>query len=115
VRALLEDSRVVPGETTILLRGTDESQRYLWNEMKALAAARGANLYTSVGRRPNDRDSWLSGRDVERGVTLNAAFPDLADSDLYVCGPQAWTDVVVAEAKATGLPAHQIHMERFDW
>jgi ferredoxin-NADP reductase len=113
VRALLEDSRVVPGETTILLRGSTPSQSYLWGEMEALAQARGAKFYTSVGER--GKGSWLSRQDVERGVTLRTAFPDLAKSDLYVCGPQSWTDAVVADAQASGLAAHQIHMERFDW
>jgi predicted ferric reductase len=115
VRALLEDSRVVPGETTILLRGSDESRNYLWDEMENLASARGARFYTSVGSRRRAPASWLSRRDVERGVNLKSIFPDLAKSDLYVCGPQTWTDAVVADAKASGLPAHQIHMERFDW
>jgi ferredoxin-NADP reductase len=48
-------------------------------------------------------------------VTLKSVFPDLASSDLYICGPQAWTDVVVADAKSKGVPSHQIHTERFDW
>jgi predicted ferric reductase len=113
VRALLEDSRLAPGETTIVLRGSDENQRYLWNEVDDLANQRGANCYISVGKR--GRQSWLSAHDVDRGVSIQSIFPDLANSDLYVCGPQVWADVVVADAKAHGLPAHQIHMERFDW
>jgi predicted ferric reductase len=113
VRALLEDSRLVPGETTIVLRGSDDNQRYLWGEVEELAAERGANCYVSVGTR--GRHSWLSARDVDRGVSIRSVFPDLANSDLYVCGPQAWADVVIADAKAHGLPAHQIHLERFDW
>jgi ferredoxin-NADP reductase len=55
------------------------------------------------------------GRDVARNVSLRSVFPDLKNSDLYVCGPQAWTDAVIADAKANGLPDHQIHAERFDW
>ena len=59
--------------------------------------------------------TWLSERDYVRHVSLRSTFPDLARSDLYICGPQAWTDLVVAEAKSCGLPDHQIHTERFDW
>ncbi len=113
VRALLEDSRLAPGETTIVLRGSDETQRYLWDEIDDLAERRGARCYISVGAR--GRDSWLSQRDVARGVSIRSVFPDLAHSDLYVCGPQPWADVVVADAKASGAQPHQIHMERFDW
>jgi predicted ferric reductase len=115
VRALLEDSRLVPGETTILLRGSHEGENFLWDEMEQLAAARGAHFYSSVGPRARRRQSWLAGRDVDRNVSLKSIFPDLRHSDLYVCGPEAWTDAVVADAKAFGLPDHQIHTERFDW
>jgi predicted ferric reductase len=115
VRALLEDSRVVPGETTILLRGSHEGENFLWDEMEQLAHDRGARFYSSVGPRARRAHGWLSARDIARKVTLRSIFPDLLNSDLYICGPQAWTDAVVADAKASGLPDHQIHTERFDW
>jgi predicted ferric reductase len=115
VRALLEDSHLAPGEATILLRASRESDQYLWDEMQQLADRSGAALYTMVGARPTDVETWLSERDLDRGVSLRSVFPDLANSDLYVCGPQPWTDLVVDDARATGLPAHQIHTERFDW
>jgi predicted ferric reductase len=115
VRALLEDSRLVPGETTILLRGSHDGENVLWDEMEQLARDRGAHFYSSVGPRARRAHSWLAAKDVERNVTLRSVFPDLKHSDLYICGPQAWTDAVVADAKATGLPDHQIHTERFDW
>jgi predicted ferric reductase len=115
VRALLEHSRLAPGEATILLRASSDRQSYLWDEMETLATERGANFYTMVGPRSGERESWLSDRDQARHVSLKSVFPDLALSDLYVCGPQAWTDLVVRDARATGLPDHQIHTERFDW
>lgn len=115
VRALLEDSRLAPDEATIMLRASSESDRYLWDEMQQLADRSGAALYTAVGARPAGVDTWLSERDLARGVSLRSAFPDLLVSDLYVCGPQSWTDLVVEDARAAGLPAHQIHTERFDW
>jgi predicted ferric reductase len=115
VRALLEHSRLAPGEATILLRASSERQSYLWDEMESLARDRAANFYTMVGPRPPRVSTWLSERDHVRNVTLRSTFPDLADSDLYVCGPQAWTDLVVRDARALGLPSHQIHTERFDW
>ncbi len=115
VRALLEDSKLVPGETTILLRGSQAAENFLWNEMEQLAHDRGAHFYSSVGPRARNAHSWLSARDVDRNVSLRSVFPDLKHSDLYVCGPQAWTDAVVADARASGLPDHQIHTERFDW
>jgi ferredoxin-NADP reductase len=115
VRAMLEDARLVPGETTIMLRASTREENYLWDEIDQLAANRGANCYISVGPRAQRAHSWLSARDVDRNVSLRSIFPDLKHSDLYICGPQTWTDAVIADAKATGLPDHQIHTERFDW
>lgn len=114
-RALLEHSSLAPGEATLLLRGTDENQNYLWDETIALATASRGRAYTMTGRRPATLDTWMSADDYRRGVTLGSTFPDLASSDLYICGPQAWSDLVVADAQAAGLRDEQIHVERFDW
>jgi predicted ferric reductase len=115
IRALLEHSRLAPGEATILLRGTSEAETYLLDELTAFAQQRQATLYTSLGRRGRGSRSWLSERDGQRGVSLGSIFPDLLRSDVYVCGPGVWAEQVVAEARAAGVPSHQIHFERFDW
>jgi predicted ferric reductase len=115
VRALLEDSPLAPGEATIVVRASSEADRYLWDEMEALADRSAAPLYTVIGERPRAEETWLSDRDYRRGVTLRSIFPDLLSSDLYVCGPQSWSDLVVQDARDAGLPAHQIHTERFEW
>ncbi|WP_416395311.1 MULTISPECIES: ferric reductase-like transmembrane domain-containing protein [unclassified Curtobacterium] len=114
VRSLLEDTDLRPGEATVLLRGTDADQQYLWRETADLAVATGSRLYTMVGRRAHSRESWMTEEDVRRGVSLRSVFPDLLDSDLYVCGPRAWSDLVVREARLAGVPEHQIHHERFE-
>ncbi|WIB61661.1 ferredoxin reductase family protein [Curtobacterium sp. MCLR17_007] len=113
VRALLEDTDLRPGEATVLLRGTDADQQYLWHETAALAASTGSVCATMVGPRAWSRDSWMTEDDVRRGVTLRSVFPRLLESDLYVCGPQVWADLVVREARLAGVPEHQIHQERF--
>jgi predicted ferric reductase len=115
VRALLENARIAPGEATILLRAGDNDETYLWDEMGEIAAAKGATLYTSVGHRSRGASGWLAEKDARRGVTLQSIFPHLMQSDLYLCGPSSWLDAVETEARALGIPEHQIHAERFDW
>ncbi len=115
VRALLEHARFAPGEATVLLRAGSQEEAYLWDEVREIAAAKGAQLYVMVGHRSHGASSWLSESDAQRGVTLTSIFPDLANSDLYVCGPTAWLDSVEADARAAGIPDHQLHAERFDW
>ncbi|MEP6844235.1 MAG: ferredoxin reductase family protein [Pseudolysinimonas sp.] len=116
-RALLENARIAPGEATILLRASDDDETYLWDEIGEIAAAKGATLYSTIGHRSPDGigPSWLAEKDSSRGVTLTSVFPNLSSSDLYLCGPSAWLDAVEADARALGIPEHQIHAERFDW
>lgn len=115
VRALLENARVTPGEATILLRASDEDEAYHWDEIRQIAAAKGATVYTMLGRRSSAGARWMPEADARRGVTMASVFPNLAQSDLYVCGPTPWLDLVEADARALGIPEHQLHSERFDW
>ncbi|NQX10265.1 ferric reductase-like transmembrane domain-containing protein [Microbacteriaceae bacterium VKM Ac-2855] len=114
-RALLEHSRLEPGEATVLLRGTDLSQAYLWEETEQLVHRSGGRLFGMLGARPAGMQTWMSAESIARGVTIGSAFPKLLDSDLFVCGPAAWADLVIRDARAAGLPERQIHVERFDW
>jgi ferredoxin-NADP reductase len=41
--------------------------------------------------------------------------PSIASADVFICGPQAWSDLVIADAKAAGVRAEAIHYERFSW
>ncbi|CAN5160761.1 ferric reductase-like transmembrane domain-containing protein [soil metagenome] len=115
VRALLEQSQLAPGEATIALRASDDNETYLWDEIREIADRKGARFYTLIGPRSRRRRPWLPAADAERGVSLRNMFPRLDESDLYLCGPSAWLDLAEAEARATGMPSHRIHAERFDW
>lgn len=115
VRAFLEDSNIQPGEATILLRASTREEAYLWDEVLELARKKGAHVYTMVGKRSRNGRGWMTEEDARRRVTLRSIFPDLKNSDLYICGPTAWLDLVEAEARANGIPEHQLHTERFDW
>ena len=73
-----------------------------------------------VVRLPGHRrapDSWL-GDGVGRADDLTALthwVPDIAERDVYVCGPEPWTDDVRRTTEAAGLPADHIHVETFGW
>ncbi|MDP5225974.1 MULTISPECIES: ferric reductase-like transmembrane domain-containing protein [Arthrobacter] len=114
LRALLEDSRHSGGETALLVRASDESQLYLWEELHTLCEWHGGTAFADVGPRSRATSSWLSADAVRRGVSLQSVFPRILHSDLYICGPGPWAELVAQEAKALGLEDHQIHLERFD-
>jgi len=115
VRAMLEKADLGPRETSVLLRASTDADTALWEETIALAKRKGAVVYTMIGPRSRRGPTWMSESDERRGVTLRSVFPDLATSDLYVCGPADWIDLVEADARANGLAPHQIHTERFEW
>ena len=46
---------------------------------------------------------------------LKQMVPDLAQADVYVCGPTAWTHSVEKTLRAAGVDERQIHAEEFAW
>lgn len=115
VRALLEHAEFAPGEARVLVRASSADESYLWREVAQIVADKGGRLFAMTGSRSRTGHGWMPQADADRGVTLTSVFPELLDSDLYICGPSAWLDLVVDEALAAGLPPEQIHAERFDW
>ncbi|MGX5682161.1 ferredoxin reductase family protein [Schumannella luteola] len=115
VLSLLSRLDARAGDVTVIARGSDETELYLWQELQDWADVNGMRAYRSVGSRARGRDAWLSAHDVARGVTTRSVFPDLADSDVYLCGPDGWADAAESALLAAGASRESIHRERFDW
>lgn len=116
LRALLESTPFAPGDATVLLRGHTEKELFLSNEILELCRLRGARLFHLTGPRTRWQSaSWLPEDAVHSGYGLASYVPDIADADVYVCGPAPWAANVIADAGFAGVPEDQIHYERFDW
>lgn len=115
LRSLLESTPFQPGNATVLLRGHDDSELFLGQEIMALCQARGVTLFHLTGPRSAGTHPWLPQSAVQSGFNLRSYAPSIADADVYVCGPAAWSEAVIEDVKAAGVPATQIHYERFDW
>jgi ferredoxin-NADP reductase len=65
-------------------------------------------------RRPG---SWLGADSapLDDLTLLRTWVPDVADRDVYVCGPPGWTAAVRRTLLAAGLPAARLHIEDFAW
>lgn len=115
LRALLEELPQRPGEVTLVYRARSEDDLIFTQELMSLAAARGARIFTVLGRRTTRRPSWLpeNGAHLSDVDALRHLVPDLADHDVYICGSPQWMDHVEAAARAGGVPAARIHVERF--
>ena len=42
-------------------------------------------------------------------------MPDIAAQDVYLCGPDAWTDAAWHALDAAGVPGSQVHVEHFTY
>ncbi|MBT2533725.1 ferredoxin reductase family protein [Arthrobacter sp. ISL-48] len=116
LRALLERTPFTPGNATVLLRGHSEQELYLSSEILEICRSRGVRLFHLTGpRAERSPHSWLPEDAVRNGHNLAAYAPDIADSDVYICGPAAWARSVIADAGRAGVRPEQIHHERFDW
>ncbi|MGA8113089.1 MAG: ferric reductase-like transmembrane domain-containing protein [Actinocatenispora sp.] len=116
LRALLEDLPYRPGEAALVYRATHHADFALRAELDAVARHRGARIYYLDGPSPR-RPSWLPGSlahlsDVD---ALRWVAPDVAERDVYVCGPPQWSAVVRAALHDAGVPRWQVHHEDFAW
>lgn len=93
----------------VILRARSEEELSHLDEVRAHADRLGATVSVVLGSRGH---GWW-GSDADRSLADLAPFASTAD--VYVCGPQAWADAVVADALAAGVPAVQIHREKFSW
>lgn len=115
IRSLLEDIDTPPGGLTVILRGNDDEHVYLRREVEEICDRVGARLEVLVGLPPNEGRTWLPAAEFAAGQTMSTLVPDIPDVDLFICGPKPWADLVMRDARKSGVPAHRIHAERFDW
>lgn len=105
IRALLEQSR---GDVVVLYRVVHASDVVFREELDAIAERRGIRLEYVVGDHRTEK-----GERLLDASHLRELVPDLAERDVYVCGPPAMTDALIARLRAAGAPRRHIHAERF--
>ena len=118
LRALAEGLSYAPGEAILVERFS--RQPLFARELDQLSRERGLQVLRLPGRRRRP-DSWLGdglgdslGRIDDLGA-LRHWVPDVAERDVYLCGPEPWTALVRRTLEAAGLPPAQIHLETFAW
>jgi predicted ferric reductase len=106
IRALLEESS---GPTIVLYRVSSMADAVLLPELQELARRRGAQVHVLAGRTGSGNPP-LAPFEPEN---LAALVPDIADRDVFVCGPNAMTAAVLRSLRRLGVPRGQVHAERF--
>ncbi|MFJ8917681.1 ferric reductase-like transmembrane domain-containing protein [Amycolatopsis sp. NPDC102389] len=103
IRALLEE---ISGHVVVLYRVRDERDAVLLPELIGLARARGAVVRVLSG--PSDQAGPVLG-----APNLRRLVPDIADRDVFVCGPPGMTSGTLRSLRELRVPSSQVHAERF--
>ena len=103
IRSLLEE---LTGPVTVLYRVRDRADAVLLEEIRALAAMRGAVVHLLTGRTGDGPSPFAP-------ENLLDLVPDIRDRDVFVCGPARMTDAVLGSLRALKVPRAQVHAERF--
>jgi predicted ferric reductase len=102
IRALMED---MPGEIAVIYRAGREDELLFRDELDELSSRRGAPVHYVIGERGGD--GLMSPEQLCRLV------PDIAERDVYVCGPLSMTEATRASLRGAGVPSRQIVSEAF--
>ena len=103
IRALLEhlDPSV---DVTLILRATADDEVVFRPEFESLMNRREGRMVILVGSR---RKYPLDHRQLAQLV------PDIAERDVFVCGPEQLSQQLIASARVLGVPERTIHCEQF--
>jgi predicted ferric reductase len=115
LRSLLEALPQQPGDVTVVQRASSRDGLVLADEIRDLAAARGARHVVVEGHRVPGRRTWLPAQaaHLTDAQALRELVPDVRDHDVFLCGAPEWMDAARAAALECGVPAGSIHLERF--
>jgi predicted ferric reductase len=102
IRALLEDMPGAPGEIAVIYRAPRPDDVLFRDELDELARRRGADLHYVIGE-----------GELLTPERLRELVPDIAQRDVYVCGPRRMTEATRASLRGAGVPRRHIVSEGF--
>jgi predicted ferric reductase len=105
IRSLLDE---MDGDLTVLYRVIHEDDVVFRDELDALAEQRGVALSYVVG------DHAAPGGDrLLSPEHLHELVPDIAEREVFLCGPPAMTNAIEKSVRRAGVPRPYVHVERF--
>jgi ferredoxin-NADP reductase len=97
------------GAITLIYRASRWEDIVFRDELDELMKSRGLRVQYLIGRRFELRRDPLDARHL-RGVV-----PDIAEREIYVCGPAGMIRTVQRSLHQLRVPASQIHEEQFEY
>src|SRR3984893_61870 len=104
IRALIEQMR---GDVVVLYRVVHEDDLIFDQELRLLGSDRGVRIVRVVGDHATPEGSRLLSPDH-----LRELVPDIAEREVYVCGPPPMTKWIPRNARRANVPARHVHVER---
>jgi predicted ferric reductase len=105
VRALAER---MDGDLVVIHRVLSPTETIFRDELTDLAERRGFELHYVVGDHAAEEN-----RELLSSGHLRELVPDIAERDVYVCGPPAMVDWLLANVRRAGVGRRRVHVERF--
>ena len=105
IRALIEE---MEGDIVVLYRVVSEQDLVFTTELERLREQRGLIIHRVVGDHTTPE-----GRELLSPNHLRELVPDLPEREVYLCGPNAFIDVLESELRRAGVPHRHLHVERF--
>lgn len=105
--ALYESLPGAGGDVVLVYRVDRPDELALRGEVEQVARARRAPVHFLVGT-PDEHPEYLS------AAHLRGLVPDIAERDVFVCGPPGMQAVVVDALAALRVPRRHIHRESFE-
>ncbi len=106
LRALFQTLPAAPGDLTLVHRARTVEDMALRDELVEIARRRRQHLHLLPGPSGGAGDP-LPGR------RLLHVVPDVAEHDVYVCGPPGFTAAARAALHRCGVPRSRVHAEQF--
>jgi predicted ferric reductase len=116
IRALAESMAARPGDISVIYRVRNSDDAALVDELNELSQRRGFQLTLLEGGR-GQANSWMPAHpeNIPDHARISVIAPWISESDVFICGPAAWTRSVKKSLQRAGTPDHQIHAEEFAW
>lgn len=108
LRAMLESLADEARDIVLLYRASSEGDVIFRAELDELAREHGATVRYLLGRRDKQPSPLGEAR-------LRAHVPDVAERDVFLCGPPAMVAQTTRALRSLGVRRSQIHSERFDF
>jgi predicted ferric reductase len=107
LRALLETLPAGPGDIAMIYRANTGDDLVLRHELDRLASERGATVHYLLGPpRPGSLDHLSAAQ-------LTKLVPDVADRDVFLCGPAPMMIAAQVGLREAGVRRRNIHQESF--